>query len=187
MSTTSLLILICGLLIVAVIIIYNTLVKLRNNRESAFANIDVQLQLRHDLIPQLLATVKGYAKHESKVLEKVTSWRTVAMSARSMDEKIAAENRLSSALNGLKANMEAYPSLKASANFQRLQTEMSDIENKLAAARRSFNSATKEYNNAVQAFPTMLIAGLLGFHKAEMFGVEAGMRTAFESAPNIEF
>lgn len=132
---------------------YNSLVKLRNNRENAFANIDVQLKQRHDLIPQLVATVKGYAEHEKELLTRVTEARAAAMSATGINDKIQAENQLSSALAGLKVSLEAYPDLKANQNFLQLQGEISDIENKLAATRRFFNSATKELNNARAGLP----------------------------------
>ena len=124
------------LLVVWGISLYNNLVKLRNNRENAFANIDVQLKQRHDLIPQLVATVKGYAQHEKELLERVTQARAAAMSATGINDKIQAENALSSALAGLKVSVEAYPELKANQNFLQLQEEISDIENKIAATRR---------------------------------------------------
>ena len=148
---------------------YNSLVRLRNNRENAFADIDVQLKQRHDLIPQLVDTVKGYAAHEKDTLERVIQARNGAVSAKTIDEKIAAENQLSSALSGLKITLEAYPDLKANQNFLQLQEEVSDVENKLAAVRRYFNSATKEYNNAVQTFPSNIIAGMAGFRREIMF------------------
>ena len=121
------------LLVFWVIGIYNNLVRLRNNRENAFANIDVQLKQRHDLIPQLVETVRGYAGHEKDVFEKVTVARAAAMGASTIDDKIAAENVLTSALQGLKVSVEAYPELNANQNFLQLQSELSDIENKLAA------------------------------------------------------
>ncbi len=133
--------------------IYNNLVRLRNNRENAFANIDVQLKQRHDLIPQLVATVKGYAEHERELLIRVTEARSAAMNATGINDRIAAENQLSSALAGLKVSLEAYPELKANQNFLQLQQEISDIENKLAATRRYFNTATRELNNSVLTFP----------------------------------
>ena len=129
--------------------IYNKLVRLRNNRENAFADIDVQLQQRHDLVPQLVDSVKGYMEHESGVLTKITEARAAAMGASSINDKIMAENQLTAALGGLKVAVEAYPDLKASQNFLQLQSEIADIENKLAAVRRYFNSSTKELNNAV--------------------------------------
>ena len=119
--------------------LYNRLVKLRNNRENAFADIDVQLKQRHDLVPQLVSTVKGYAAHEKETLDRVVSARNGAMAAQTIDDKIKAENILSSALAGLKVTVEAYPDLKANQNFMHLQEEISDLENKLAAARRYFN------------------------------------------------
>ena len=167
--------------------IYNNLVKLRNNRENAFANIDVQLKQRHDLIPQLVATVKGYADHEKEVLMRVTEARSAAMNATSINDKIQAENALTSALAGLKISLEAYPDLKANQNFLQLQNEISDIENKLAAVRRFFNSATKELNNAVETFPSNLLAGIFGFKKEPMFEVPQTERADIEKAPEIKF
>lgn len=165
---------------------YNSLVKLRNNRENAFADIDVQLKQRHDLIPQLVSTVKGYAAHEKDTLERVISARNGAMSARTIDEKIAAENTLTSALAGLKITLEAYPDLKANQNFLQLQEEIADLENKLSSVRRYFNSATKELNNAVETFPSNLIAGMFGFRKEIMFDLGT-QRTTLQEAPKIEF
>lgn len=166
---------------------YNSLVKLKNNRENAFADIDVQLKQRHDLIPQLVDTVKGYASHEKETLDRVIQARNGAVNAKSIDEKINAENQLSSALSGLKITLEAYPDLKANQNFLQLQEEVSDVENKLAAVRRYFNSTTKEYNNAVQTFPSNLIAGICGFRKEIMFDLGANERAHLEQAPKIIF
>lgn len=167
--------------------LYNNLVKLRNNRENAFSNVDVQLKQRYDLIPNLVSTVKGYASHEKELLESVTRARTAAMSATGMNEKIAADNQLSAALSGLRVSVEAYPDLKANSNFQQLMTELSDIENKLAASRRFFNSATKELNNAVQTFPGNLLAGMFGFQKEPMFEIAAAERAQVEKAPEVKF
>ena len=169
------------------IVCYNNLVKLRNNRENAFANIDVQLKQRHDLIPQLVATVKGYAAHEKETLAMVTNARAAAMGATSINDKIAAENALSTALAGLRVSLEAYPDLKANQNFLQLQGEIADVENKLAATRRFFNSTTKELNNAVQTFPGNLLAGMFGFHKEPMFEVAQEERATIEKAPTIQF
>jgi len=167
--------------------IYNNLVALRNNRENAFANIDVQLKMRYDLIPNLVNTVKGYAEHEKGLLERVTAARTAAMGATSLNEKIEAENALSSALAGLKVSVEAYPDLKANQNFMQLQSELADIENKLAAVRRFFNSATKELNTAVQSFPAVLFAGMFGFRQEPMFEVPQEERAAVQKAPEVKF
>ncbi len=167
--------------------LYNRLVKLRNNRENAFADIDVQLKQRHDLVPQLVSTVKGYAAHEKETLDRVVSARNGAMAAQTIDDKIKAENILSSALAGLKVTVEAYPDLKANQNFMHLQEEISDLENKLAAARRYFNSATRELNNAVETFPSSLIAGMTGFKKEIMFDLGEQQRATLEEAPKINF
>lgn len=166
--------------------LFNRLVKLRNNRENAFADIDVQLKQRHDLIPQLVATVKGYAAHEKETLDRVVSARNGAMTAQTIDDKIKAENLLSAALNGLKVTVEAYPDLKANQNFMHLQEEIADLENKLAAVRRYFNSATRELNNAVETFPSNLVAGMFGFKKEIMFDL-GEQRTSLEEAPKINF
>ena len=175
------------LLALVCISIYNSLVKLRNNRENAFANIDVQLKQRHDLIPQLVATVKGYAQHEKELLTRVTEARAAAMQATGINDKIQAENQLSSALAGLKVSLEAYPDLKANQNFLQLQNEISDIENKLAATRRYFNTATRELNNKVQTFPSNILAGMFGFQKEPMFEVPKEERATMEKAPEISF
>lgn len=175
-----------AVLVLLVIGIYNRLVKLRNNRENAFADIDVQLKQRLDLIPQLVEAVKGYMKHESTVLTDITNARVNAMQAKTINEKITAENQVSSALQGLNVAVEAYPDLKASQNFIQLQEEISDIENKLAAARRFFNSATKELNNAVQTFPSNILAGMFGFQTEPMFDLGAG-RAKAEETPKLNF
>lgn len=181
-----------GIIVIAVLAficigMYNNFVKLRNNRENAFSNIDVQLKQRYDLIPNLVSTVKGYADHEKELLESITRARSAAMAATDMNQKIEADNQLSSALAGLRVSVEAYPDLKANVNFQQLMTELSDIENKLAAARRFFNSATKELNNAVQTFPGNILAGMFGFHKEPMFEVSAAERAQVEKAPEVKF
>lgn len=165
---------------------YNSLVKVRNNRENAFADIDVQLKQRHDLVPQLVETVKGYAAHEKDTLERVINARNGAIGAKTIDEKIVAENALSSALSGLKITLEAYPDLKANQNFLQLQEEIADLENKLSSVRRYFNSATKEYNNAVETFPSNILAGMFGFRKEVMFDL-GEQRAALEEAPKIKF
>ena len=166
---------------------YNNLVKLRNNRENAFADIDVQLKQRHDLIPQLVDTVKGYMDHESDVLTKITQARSAAINASTINDKIGAENMLSSALGGLNVAVEAYPDLKANQNFMQLQEEISDVENKLAAARRFFNSATKELNNAVETFPSNLIAGMFNFQREVMFEIDEASRAMHEAPPKVNF
>ena len=175
------------LLIFWLISLYNSLVKLRNRRQNAFADIDVQLRQRHDLVPQLVETVKGYATHEKDLLLRVTEARTAAMNAGSIDDKIVAEQKLTSALQGLKVQIEAYPDLKANQNFLQLQEELSDIENKLAAARRFFNAATTEYNNAVESFPGNLVARNFGFKREVFFDLGEDTRRQMEEPPKINF
>ena len=187
MSTTIIIIVSVVIFLLLLVSFYNQLVKLRNNRENAFAHIDVQLKQRHDLIPQLLETVKGYMKHEEKVLTNVTAARSGALNASTISEKIAAENQLTSALSGLNVAVEAYPDLKASSNFMQFQEEISDIENKLSAVRRFFNSSTKEYNNAVETFPSNVIAGMFSFKKEPMFDLGVAQRKQLDEAPKISF
>jgi LemA protein len=184
------------LLIIAVVIavlligIYNRLVALRQNCNQAFADIDVQLRQRHDLIPNLVETVKGYAAHEKGTLEAVIQARNAAVGAeRSGDPKAmgAAEGLLGAALGRLIALAEAYPDLKANENFKQLQIELSDIENKLAAARRFFNSAVAEYNTGREQFPAVLVAGALGFQPADMFDLGEEGRATMNEAPKVSF
>ena len=186
MSTTLIIIIVIVVVLIWIVAIYNTLVKLKNNRENAFADIDVQLKQRHDLVPQLIGAVKGYMEHERGTLESITNARNKAMGASSINEKIAAEQQLSSALSGFSIQVEAYPDLKASSNFMQLQTELSDMENKLAAVRRFFNSATKELNIAVQKFPNVLFASMFGFKEETMFDL-GDTRATHEKAPEVKF
>lgn len=187
MTTGIIILVIVVLLAIWCVSLYNNLVKLKNNRENAFANIDVQLKQRHDLVPQLVATVKGYATHEREVLQRVTEARTAAMGATTINDKINAENALTSALAGLKVSLEAYPDLKANQNFMQLQNEIADLENKLAAVRRFFNSATRELNNAVETFPSNIFAKMFGFKKEPMFEVPQEERAVYDKAPEIKF
>ena len=171
------------ILVIWIVFIYNNLVALRNNRENAFANIDVQLKQRYDLIPQLVETVKGYAKHERELLEKVTQARTAAMSATTINGKIEADNALSSALAGLKVQVEAYPELKANQNFLELQAQLEGTENRIAVARTRFNDATRQYNVTIRRFPANLIAGMFGFDQKAYFAAEEGAQTV----PEVKF
>jgi LemA protein len=187
MSTTAWIVLgIAVALLLWVIVIYNGLVALRQRVSQAFADIDVQLKQRHDLIPNLVETVKGYATHERGTLEEVVKLRNVAMAAQGPAQQAAAENMLSGALRQLFALSEAYPDLKANQNFQQLQAELSDIENKLAAARRFFNNAVQEYNTGIEQFPAALLAGPFGFRPREFFDV-AEARPQLEQAPGVKF
>jgi LemA protein len=166
--------------------LYNRLVRLRNGREQAFADVDVQLRMRHDLIPQLVEAVRGYMGHERGVLTEITEARANAMKATTINDKIAAETKLSAALEGLKVSVEAYPDLKASQNFMDLQNEIADVENKIAAARRFFNSATKELNVATEMFPSNIVATLFNFKREPMFELGEN-RATIEEPPEIKF
>jgi LemA protein len=187
MTPTIIIIGIAVILALFFITVYNRLVRLRNNREQAFSDIDVQLKQRHDLIPQLVNTVKGYMKHEEGVLTEVTAARAGAIKAGTINEKIEAETRLTRAMQGLQISVEAYPDLKANQNFMNLQEEISDIENKLAASRRFFNSATKELNNAVEVFPANMVAGMFGFKRETMFDLGDSQRADLDKTPEINF
>ena len=184
MSTTGWIIL--GVIVVVVlwaISVYNGLVAMRQRTNQAFADIDVQLKQRHDLIPNLVETVKGYAAHERGTLEAVVQARNAAVAAPGVEQKVAAENMLTGALRQLFALSENYPDLKANANFQQLQSELSDIENKLAASRRFFNNAVQEYNTGIQQFPAALFAGIVRLHASATFFDVGGDRAQLEQAP----
>lgn len=168
---------------IAVAGIYNNMVTLRNRIDNAWQNIDTQLQRRNDLIPNLVETVKGYAAHEKEALGAVVSARNTAVSASSPDDKIAADNVLSGALRQLFAVAEAYPDLKANANFAQLQSSLEDTENKISYARQSYNDCVLNYNNAIQTFPGNIFAGVFQFK--ERSGFEAA--EAAREAPKVKF
>lgn len=170
-------------LVVAVIGLYNNLVKLRNMVDNAWAQIDVQLQRRLDLIPNLVETVKGYAAHESGTLEEVTKARTAVMNVPTPEGKMQADGFLTGALKNLFAVAEAYPDLKANTNFQQLQAELSNTEDKISYMRQSFNDTVMKYNTAIQTFPAVLIAGMMGFKQRDSFDATAGA----EVAPKVQF
>jgi LemA protein len=176
-------------LILWIIMVYNGLVAMRQRVNQAFSDIDVQTKQRHDLIPNLVETVKGYASHERGTLEAVVAARNAAITAQSggVAAQAAAENALSGALRQLFALSEAYPDLKANQNFQQLQSELSDIENKIAAARRFFNNAVQEYNTGIEQFPAVLMAGSLGFTRKEFFDVGDEERKVIAQAPQVKF
>ena len=187
MSTTAWIVLgLIAILIVWVVTIYNGLVALRQRVNQAFADVDVQLKQRHDLIPNLVETVKGYATHERGTLEEVTRLRGAAMATHGPAQQAQVENMLTAALGRLFALAEAYPDLKANTNFQQLQRDLSDIENKLAAARRFFNNSVQEYNTAIQQFPAVLFATALGFPPQSFFDV-GDERSTLEQAPQVKF
>jgi LemA protein len=187
MSTSTLIVLaVIVVLVLWAITIYNGLVSMRQRVNEAFADIDVQLRQRHDLIPNLVETVKGYAAHERGTLDEVVKARNVAVAAQGPAQQAAAENMLSGALRQLFALSEAYPDLKANANFQQLQAELADLENKIAASRRFFNNAVQEYNTAMQRFPAALFAPALGFAPKEFFDLGDERKTIAE-APQVKF
>ena len=168
---------------VILVVIYNRLVALRQTCNQAWGDIDVQLKQRHDLVPNLVATVQGYASHEKETLENVTKARQQAIDATSLKGLAEAENMLSGALRQLFALSESYPDLKANQNFLELQTELADLENKIAAARRFFNNAVNEYNTATEQFPAVVIANSMGFKPRDYFEVGEGER----AAPKVQF
>ena len=164
--------------------VYNSLVRLRNQLENAWAQIDVQLKRRYDLIPNLVETVKGYAKHERETLEKVIQARNIAMAAKSVGERAEAEGMLTGTLKTLFAVAEAYPDLKANQNFLALQEELTSTENKISFARQFYNDSVMQYNTRIQTFPTNVVAGMFGFGRREFFEVK---ETAAREAPRVQF
>jgi LemA protein len=192
MSSTVITWIIIGVIVLFVLwimMIYNGLVAMRQRVNQAFSDIDVQTKQRHDLIPNLVETVKGYAGHERGTLEAVVQARNAAVTAQAggVAAQAAAENALSGALRQLFALSESYPDLKASQNFQQLQSELSDLENKIAAARRFFNNAVQEYNTGIQQFPAVLLAGSLGFAQKDFYDVGVEQRKELEQAPQVKF
>lgn len=172
-----------GLLVLAVIAIYNRLVRLRNRTDNAWSQVDVQLKRRYDLIPNIVETVKGYAAHERETFEEVVQARNAAQGASTVEEQAVAENMLTGALRKLFALAEAYPELRASENFRRLQEELAETENRISVSRQIYNDSTLTYNNAVQTVPSNLIAGMFNFAKRAYFEIEDDAR----SAPEVSF
>jgi LemA protein len=187
--TTWIIVGVIVLFVIWIVMIYNGLVAMRQRVNQAFSDIDVQTKQRHDLVPNLVETVKGYAGHERGTLEAVVKARNAAVTAQAagVAAQAAAENALSGALRQLFALSESYPDLKASQNFQQLQSELSELENKIAAARRFFNNAVQEYNTGIQQFPAALLAGSLGFAPKDFFDVGAEQRKELEQAPQVKF
>ena len=181
------LLVVLAVIVFVVVGVYNRLVKLNQEANQAFADIDVQLKQRHDLVPNLVATVQGYAGHERGTLEAVIQARNEAVTAGGVEQKAQAEGLLTGALRQLFALSEAYPDLKANQNFLQLQSELGDIENKLAAARRYFNNAVSEFNASVQQFPAVLFAAMFGFRQREFFELGEGERAVLDQAPQVKF
>jgi LemA protein len=171
-------------LALAVVVLYNRLVRLRNRAENSWAQVDVQLRKRYDLIPNLVEAVKGYASHERETFEEVTRARTAAQQATTVQEQAEAENVLTAAIGRLFAVAEAYPELRASENFQQLQAELSDVEGKIAIARQVYNDAVLSYDNALETVPTNIVAGMFNFEPRPYFEVEDA---AVREAPSVRF
>lgn len=189
MEAIWIVLIVVAVLAVLLIGIYNRLVALKQRVNQAFGDVDVQLKQRHDLVPNLVETVKGYAAHERQTLENVIQARNAAVSAEQSGDPAKmgqAEGLLGGALRQLFALAEAYPDLKADANFRQLQAELSDLENKIAAARRFFNNAVQEYNTSREQFPAVLFAGAFGFGPREFFDLGED-REAVETAPKVSF
>jgi LemA protein len=172
-----------ALLVVALVLLYNNLVRLRNRVDNAWAQVDVQLRRRYDLIPNLVETVKGYAAHERGTFEAVTEARTRAQAAGTVQEQAGAENMLSQALGRLFAVAEAYPELQADENFRQLQEELAQTENRIAVSRQVYNDTVLTYNNAIQTVPGVVVAGPFGFAKRDFFEAEETVR----EAPRVAF
>lgn len=184
MNIVSLILLFVVLIILWVIFSFNKLIRLKNRAQEAWADIEVQLKRRYDLIPNLVETVKGYMTHEREVFEKVTEARTRAISAKTMNEKAEAENYLSETLKSLFAVAENYPELKASTNFLELQKELVDTEDKIQAARRFYNANVRDLNISIESFPTNIIAKIFGFKKMDLFEIEEARE---REVPKVEF
>jgi len=178
------LIVILVVLVGIVVAIYNRLVRLRNRCENAWAQVDVQLRRRYDLIPNLVDAVKGYAAHERQTFEEVTKARTAAQQAQGVQEQAQAENLLTQAIGRLFAVAEAYPELRATENFQQLQAQLAETEGKIAIARQVYNAAVLTYDNALETVPTNLVAGVFSFEPREYFEVE---EPAAREAPRVQF
>ena len=183
---TALIIIIVLVVLVALFAVsmYNSLVQLRNQVKNAWAQIDVQLKRRHDLIPNLIETVKGYMKHERELLENVTKYRSQAMDAGSVGEKAKAEGMLSGALGQLRVQIENYPDLKANQNFLALQEELTGTENKISFSRQNYNDQVLFYNNKIQMFPSNILAGMFGFKQEEFFEIEESTE---RQVPKVSF
>src|SRR6202012_316715 len=186
MSLTLIVLAVIVVFVLWAITVYNGLISMRQRVNQAFADVDVQLKQRHDLVPNLVETVKGYAAHERGTLDEVVKARNAAGAAQGPAQQAAAENMLSGALRQLFALSESYPDLKASANFQQLQAELTDLENKIAASRRFFNNAVQEYNTGIQRFPAALFAGTFGFAQKDYFDLGADRQTT-SAAPEVKF
>jgi LemA protein len=187
MTATIIILIILGVLAIILIAIYNGLVRANVRVEEAWSDITVQLKRRYDLIPNLINTVKGYAKHEQGVFERVTEARSNALNAEGVKETAEAENQFQGALKSLFAVAEAYPDLKANENFKHLQEELVDTEDKIQASRRFYNGSARDLNIKIKTFPTILVAGMLGFQPREFFEVEEGEQATINQPTEVKF
>ena len=172
MTALWIVIIVAVILAITIAAIFNRLVSLKNRTQEAWSDIDVQLKRRHDLIPNLVETVKGYAKHEKEIFEKVTKARAEAISSKSVADKAKAENQITEALKSVFAVAENYPNLKANENFVELQREITDTEDKIQAARRFYNANVRDLNIAIESFPSNIIANIFHYQKKELFELE---------------
>jgi LemA protein len=186
MTTIVIIVIVAFALFVALVLVllYNRLVRLRNRSENAWAQVDVQLRRRYDLIPNLVETVRGYASHERATFDEVTQARTRAQEARTVEDQAEAENALTAAIGRLFAVAEAYPELRATENFQQLQSQLEDTEQKIAVARQVYNDTVLTYDTALESVPTNMVAGLFGFRPRAYFEVE---EPAAREAPRVQF
>lgn len=187
MSLPVIIAIIAAVVLVAVITIYNSLVKSKVRTDEAWSDINVQLKRRYDLIPNLISTVKGYAKHEKSVFEEVTAARAQAMNAQSVTEVAQADNQFQAALKSLFAVAEAYPDLKANESFQQLQAELVDTEDKIQAARRFYNGSARDLNIKIQSFPSNLIAGIFRFKLRDFFEVDEDEAAVVADPVKVDF
>ena len=187
MSSLLVIAVVAGFIVLFVIGIYNRLIALRQECKNAFADVDVYLKQRFDLIPNLVETVKGYATHEKSLFENIAKARAGITSAGNIADRVTAENQLTSGMRGLYAVMENYPALKADQNYAKLMSELSDIENKVSSARRFFNNAVGEYNASIQQVPAAIIAPTMGFHAEPMFDLGDAQRAELSNAPKVSF
>ena len=183
--TLLIILVIIAVIVFAAVAIYNKLVRQRNTVKSSWSDIDVQCKKRYDLVPNLVEAVKGYASHEKSVFEKVTQARSMAMQAHSPAEMAKAENTIRDTLKSLFAVAEAYPELKANANFQQLQSQLQELENNIESARRYYNAVVRDYNTLIESFPSNLIASQFKFQKEEFFELEAPAEE--RKAPRVSF
>ena len=184
MTGLIILLVVIAVVVLFVISMYNSLIQLRNRVKNAWSQIDVQLKRRHDLIPNLIETVKGYMTHEREIMENITKYRSQAMDAKSVGDKAQAEGLLSGALGQLRVQVENYPDLKANQNFLALQEELTSTENKISYSRQSYNDQVLFYNNKIQMFPSNIIAGMFKFNEEEFFEVEDEKEKA---VPKVSF